>query len=332
MIFPDKYTVLRKNKYVKGNFSLVPIRYRDRFSIMKWRNEQIYHLRQNKLLTEEVQEDYFRHVVLGLFGQQEPEQILFSYLDEDVCIGYGGIVHINWIDRNAEISFVIDSSLEIEGFHRHWSIFLDLIEQVAFDVLKFHKLFTYAFDLRPRLYEAVEAKGYRKEAVLKEHILFNHEYRDVVIHSKIVADLYLRNAIEEDCKIFFEWVNNISVRRNSFHPDMIEWEDHVEWFKNKMKSDRTKLYVLMSGNHPVGQVRLDKDGGYWIVDYSIDEKYRGLGWGKRLISLLLDVNIRPLKAFVKINNESSIRSFKNNSFSMESGVIDGAEVYVFYKL
>ena len=31
-------------------FSIVPIRMEDRYDIMKWRNEQIYHLRQNKPL------------------------------------------------------------------------------------------------------------------------------------------------------------------------------------------------------------------------------------------------------------------------------------------
>ena len=79
---------------------------------MKWRNEQIYHLRQSELLTEESQERYFQDIVSKLFNQKEPDQLLFSFLKNDKIIGYGGLVHINWTDRNAEISFIMDTNEE----------------------------------------------------------------------------------------------------------------------------------------------------------------------------------------------------------------------------
>ena len=72
----------------------------------------MYHLRQDKPLTEEDQEAYFLNVVAKLFEQERPNQLLFSFLDGDKCIGYGGLVHINWIDKNAEISFIMNTSLE----------------------------------------------------------------------------------------------------------------------------------------------------------------------------------------------------------------------------
>ena len=98
---------------------------------------------------------YFNNVVSKLFEQKEPKQILFSYLEDNKCIGYGGLVHINWIDKNAEISFIMSTELEQDFFHMHWGIFLDIIKQVAFEELKLHKIYIYAFDLRPHLYEAV---------------------------------------------------------------------------------------------------------------------------------------------------------------------------------
>ena len=63
--------------------------------------------------------------------------------------------------------------------------YLLLIEKVAFEELQFHKIFTYAFDLRPHLYEALENSGFIKDARLKDHCLFDNRYLDVVIHSKI---------------------------------------------------------------------------------------------------------------------------------------------------
>ena len=118
------YAVLDNQVFEFENSKIIPIRYEDRFDIMKWRNEQIYHLRQNKPLTLEDQEDYFNNVVSKLFDKEQPGQILFSYLEDGICIGYGGLVHINWIDKNAEISFIMDSDLEKDYFQKHWGIFL----------------------------------------------------------------------------------------------------------------------------------------------------------------------------------------------------------------
>ncbi|CAA0149146.1 Acetyltransferase [Tenacibaculum maritimum] len=179
------YKVLKKQSFSEGSYAIVPIRFKDKLHIMKWRNEQIYHLRQAKILTEEDQKEYFKNVVSKLFKEEKPNQILFSYLKDNKCIGYGGLVHINWIDKNAEISFIMDTLLEKEYFDFHWKTYLSLIEEVAFKELKLHKLVTYAFDLRPHLYKVLEESNYLEEAVLKEHCLHNNEFKNVIIHSKI---------------------------------------------------------------------------------------------------------------------------------------------------
>ena len=181
----NKYWALKSQIFEFGKYSIVPIRFEDRFRIMKWRNEQQYHLRQNKPLTKDNQNNYFTNVIEKLFNEEKPNQILFSYLENDICIGYGGLVHINWIDKNAEISFIMNTQLEKDSFHKHWSNYLHLIEQVAFNDLGLHKIFTYAFDLRPHLYEVLEINHFKKEAIFKEHCFFNKKYIDVIIHSKI---------------------------------------------------------------------------------------------------------------------------------------------------
>jgi len=180
-----QYVCLQQQEYTFGDYSIVPLRYDDRFLIMKWRNEQIYHLRQARPLTEEDQQWYFDNVVAKLFDQPKPDQILFSYLENETCIGYGGLVHINWTDNNAEISFIMDTSLEADHFSEHWSIYLKMLKKVAFEDLGLHKMYTYAFDLRPHLYTMLEKNGFVREATLKEHCFFNGEYKDVIIHSKI---------------------------------------------------------------------------------------------------------------------------------------------------
>jgi RimJ/RimL family protein N-acetyltransferase len=181
----NTYKALNKQTFTFGKYSIVPIRMEDRYAIMKWRNEQIYHLRQHKSLTKADQDKYFETTVASLFKKEQPDQILFSYLENDICIGYGGLVHINWIDKNAEISFIMNTELEENSFQSHWRNYLSLIEKVAFKELKFHKIFTYSFDLRPQLYEVLNKALYMEEARLKEHCWFEGKFIDVIIHSKI---------------------------------------------------------------------------------------------------------------------------------------------------
>ncbi len=186
------YKALNKQEFAKGNYRIIPIRMEDRYAIMQWRNEQIFHLRQNKPLTKEDQDNYFNTAVASLFSQEQPGQILFSYLEGDTCIGYGGLVHINWIDQNAEISFITSTAIEKEEYAFHMSTFLGLLEEVAFNELAFHKLFTYAFDVRPHIYPILEMNGFKKEAVLKEHCLFNGDFKDVIIHVKFNTSVNLK--------------------------------------------------------------------------------------------------------------------------------------------
>lgn len=182
----SQYICLQQQEQHFGDYSIVPLRYEDRFSIMKWRNEQIYHLRQPRPLTEDDQQQYFDNVVSKLYDNPNPDQILFSYLEKGVCIGYGGLVHINWIDRNAEISFIMDTTLEVGHFSEHWRIYLRMLKKVAFDGLELHKIYTYAFDLRPQLYPILESEGFECDAILKDHCFYNGEFKDVIIHSLII--------------------------------------------------------------------------------------------------------------------------------------------------
>ncbi len=179
-----KYKCLTQQEFSNGEYKLVPIRYEDRYEIMKWRNEQIYHLRQKEPLTEEQQDVYFENIVAKLFDQEQPNQVLFSFLRNEELKGYGGLVHINWVDKNAEISFVMNTLFEKEYFSFYWQAYLRLIEDVAFNEIELHKIFTYAFDLRPLLYVVLETLGYEREGAFKEHCFFNGSYVDVIIHSK----------------------------------------------------------------------------------------------------------------------------------------------------
>lgn len=187
MIFKQHYKQLKKSIFLSGDYILVPVRYNDRFPIMKWRNDQIEILRQKELLTEEKQEDYFKNVVAKLFDDDKPSQIIFSLLLKNELIGYGGLVHINWSKQTAEISFLntTERAANIETFDNDWTNFLTLIEIVAFEELKLHRINTYAYNLRPYLYPILEASGYIRDKNQSNDLPDADKYSDIVIHYKM---------------------------------------------------------------------------------------------------------------------------------------------------
>lgn len=312
------YKVLNKQVFNLGVFSIVPIRFKDRLKILKWRNEQIYHLRQNKIITETDQDFYFKNVVNKLFDKEKPDQILFSYLKNEVCIGYGGLVHINWVDKNAEISFVMDTQIECNGFRLNWSNFLILLEKVAFEDLFLHKIFTYAFNLRPQLYQVLEESGYINEAVLKEHCFHDNKFIDVFIHSK--KNLFsLEKVNKNDANLLFNWVNDTQVRLNSLNKNVITWDEHIDWFEKKLKSSDNKMFLLKKKNTFLGQIRIDKkNDNVWIIDYSIDIKFRSKGYGYLIVNALIKRFLGfKFLAVVEKSNSASKKVFEKLNFNKE---------------
>jgi RimJ/RimL family protein N-acetyltransferase len=316
-----EYKALNKQIFTSGDYSLVPIRFEDRYDIMKWRNEQIYHLRQAEPLTTEKQDQYFNTAINALFEQEKPSQILFSYLYKGQCIGYGGLVHINWVNKNAEISFIMKTALEAECFVFHWQVYLNLLEKFAFADLGLHKIFTYAFDIRPKLYEALILSGFKKEATLSEHCLFQGKYIDVVIHKKLNRVVELIPATLEDVDVTFEWASTKAVRRYSLTQCDIVYEAHSKWFNSKLE-DENCIYTLAvnptTGN-VLGSFRLDLSETVGLISYLLAEEFHGKGWGAELLKAGIELakkneRVAVLNGQVLKENIPSIKLFEKLGF------------------
>ena len=309
------YICLQQQEQCLGEFSIVPLRYEDRFLIMKWRNEQIFHLRQAKPLTEDDQQRYFDNVVSKLYNNIKPDQILFSYLKNDVCVGYGGLVHINWVDRNAEISFIMDTTLEAEHFAEHWSNYLTMLKAVAFDGLCLHKIYTYAFDLRPHLYTVLEANGFVREATLKEHCRFEGNYKDVVIHA-LWNDRYevvnYVNCSPDQQHAILELRNRDDVRVWMVNSEIIPEESHFK-FVESLKNNANRLYFAIFKNGILfGTYNLTNEGnGVWERGIIANPLTQGKGetekWERQILNNLSQYNISTISAKVKQDNIRSVR-------------------------
>lgn len=330
------YKALIQNVFSYRQYRIEPIRLEDRYDIMKWRNEQIYHLRQDRLLTTEGQNNYFNNTVSKLFLIEKPSQLLFSFFENDNFVGYGGLVHINWVDKNAEISFLINTELEKEKFKDYWHNYLMLIEKLAFNELKFHKIYTYAFDLRPHLYTVLEENGYKNEAILKEHCLFDNQFIDVLIHSKCNSYLQLRRATIDDVEQTYLWANDKLVRQFSFNQETISFENHFNWFTNKINSENCGYYILEEKGEAIGSIRFDVFNKIATISYLIDPKQHGKGFGLKILTLGLEVierssyDLETVEGFVLPANLASVKIFERLNF--EKTILDNNNFRFFKKL
>lgn len=330
------YKCLKQQKYTLGNYSIVPLRYEDRFSIMKWRNEQIYHLRQVCLLTEDDQQRYFDNVVAKLYDNPKPDQILFSYLESGVCIGYGGLVHINWIDNNAEISFIMNTLLEKEHFSEHWGNYLTMLKDLAFNDLGLHKIYTYAFDIRPHLYTILEENGFYREATYKEHCYFDGQYKDVVIHSilnKTYQVINYVNCTHEQQLDILKLRNLNDVRKWMVNPDLIPEENHFR-FVETLKDNPNRIYfAIYKERELIGTYNLTKEReGIWERGIIANPTSQGKGdtekWERQIMAGLTQHGIKILTAKVKQDNPKSIKYHEKLGYQEQSRDNE----YIYYML
>jgi len=186
-----KYVALDQNEFVVGDYVIIPIRQVDMESIRQWRNAQMSVLRQATKLSPDDQAWYFKNVVKSFFTDNQTKQILFSFLKNDQLIGYGGLVNLSWKDKRAEMSFLLDDQRAKKKllYKEDMSNFISLMKKVVFEEMKFNRMFTETYDFRKYHMVILEENGYKKEGVLRDHIIESEKFHDSIVHGIIKGDM-----------------------------------------------------------------------------------------------------------------------------------------------
>lgn len=178
------YRCLKLQKISLGSYHVRPVTINDINSIRIWRNRQLDILRQKKPITIHEQEIYYSQEIWPDQKTLTPRNILMSYFKEDQLIGYGGLVHIDWDHKRAEMSYLLDPD-----FHRSdkeerilFLTYIRLMKRLAFEVLDFGRIFTETYDIRHRHIAILEEGGFKLEGRLKHHILIDNTPIDSLIH------------------------------------------------------------------------------------------------------------------------------------------------------
>ncbi len=162
------------------NLTFREIRKADLAPIKNWRNEQMDILRQNVVLTDADQENWF----LGLANDKS--QVLFAVLDGDL-LGYCGITHFDNFNHRGEVSFVMKTEIARDeaSYEKYFLAVLEMLKNYAFAELKLHKLFTETYEFRKFHISILEKFGFKLDGRYKEHIFHEGKFIDSLIHSLI---------------------------------------------------------------------------------------------------------------------------------------------------
>lgn len=132
----------------------------------------------------------------------------------------------------------------------------------------------------------------------------------------------LRAAQADDCDLLWNWVNDPEVRAASFSSRPIIREDHVRWFEQKLQDTGCSIFIATdSGNAAFGQVRFEKiNKENATIGVSISKENRGRSYSRALLTLSVekafhDPDLKFIHAFIKGENERSLRAFADAGFT-----------------
>jgi len=140
---------------------------------------------------------------------------------------------------------------------------------------------------------------------------------ELLINGPNKETLSVRLAKISDCELYFDWATNDLVCDKYFNQEKIELEDYQEWFHNKVKDNNTILLVIESEFGVIGQVRFDRSGSHYRVNYSLGRQFSELGLAKHVLSIAIDYvkqeNFFVIEGCLKDSHEASKKVFEQSS-------------------
>lgn len=181
---PEKYICMPRPKLEDGPFSVEALQPVHIEAVRQWRNAQMDVLRQDEVITPAQQEAYYAEHIWPDMLKSNPSNILLAFKERGQLIGYGGLVHIVWEHRRAEVSFLLNPALaeRQDDYARSFAAFLNLMKALAFDELSLNRLYTETYSMRQHHISILESAGFCREGVLRCHVKIKRLFVDSIIH------------------------------------------------------------------------------------------------------------------------------------------------------
>jgi len=184
------YRVMPRQVLCDGSLRARAVEPGDIEAIRTWRNAQTDVLRQSEEISPQAQAVYFRDRIWPDKAALEPANILLALERDGAMIGYGGLVHIAWDYGRAEISFLLDKNLADDRtlLAETFSGWLRMMQGLAFDDLGLTRLTTETYAMRRDHISLLEAAGFVREGVLRDHVRVRGAAMDAIVHGRLACD------------------------------------------------------------------------------------------------------------------------------------------------
>ena len=130
-------------------------------------------------------------------------------------------------------------------------------------------------------------------------------------------DIILREASLEDESLLFKWRNIEELVLLSYLKKKVDFDEHHQWFINRVGSNRCKLLIVRIEKIDICLVRVDLNDDECEISIYLIPGYEGKGYGSKALALALDrcsTLCSCYKAIVQKKNVSSINLFKKLGF------------------
>ncbi|MFH0840011.1 MAG: GNAT family N-acetyltransferase [Candidatus Omnitrophota bacterium] len=134
----------------------------------------------------------------------------------------------------------------------------------------------------------------------------------------------LLRATEDDGIHILNWRNDPTVQSNFFDSRRISFEEHMRWYKEKLRDPDAALYISRYGNDRIGVIRFEKKKAAVSVSVNVAPHLIGKGFGSEIIRLGTEryyaetkQNV-PVVAEIKIENISSQKAFRKAGYNKKT--------------
>lgn len=137
-----------------------------------WRNELRQYFRQNHLLNDVNQQDWFEKI------SRDERQCVFSIfalpygIPNEILVGCCGLHYISWTNRTAEFGIYINKSEQGNGYGK---LALNLLLSYGFNELNLNRIWGEVYSNNPAI-DLYLRMGFKKEGELRNHYYFGGQY------------------------------------------------------------------------------------------------------------------------------------------------------------
>ena len=132
--------------------------------------------------------------------------------------------------------------------------------------------------------------------------------------------IILKKARPAECWTVFHWANEPSVRDASFSSNPILWDEHMQWYLEKITNPDTFYWIILTEDHvPAGQVRFDIENTDATISILIDPRFRGRNMGVDAMqisakTIFAVTDVKRIHAYIKPSNTPSVKAFRKAGF------------------